>query len=92
MGDNVLEWAEVIAAVVEHSVEHHADTPGMAGVYQGARGRLIAEMRVELVIVSGIVLVVRRCQEYRGQVDARCTQTRHVVEPVCDSCQVASEE
>ncbi|OPZ62145.1 MAG: hypothetical protein BWY85_02181 [Firmicutes bacterium ADurb.Bin506] len=87
-----MEREEHVAAVVEHRIQHHSDTAGMALVDHLPCQLLIAEMGVDLAVVGCVVLVVAGRLEYRGQVQTVGPERRYVIKVIDDALKIAACE
>ena len=79
-----------MAAVVEHSVEHDADSAAVRFSDKLAQVVLCAEVAVDLGVIEGIVFVTGVGLKNRGHVYSADTDILEVVEPLGDSPESAA--
>src|SRR5271156_5833295 len=87
-----LEPGMTVADVVEYGIENQPHFPSLQFADQLLQCLLAAKLRINGEEVGRIVLVVRRGDEDRCQVECRHPEILDVIEMVDDPGQIAAEE
>ncbi len=92
VGERLPETEETVAGVVENAVEHELHAAPLQVFDQGVEGLPAAQVRVDLVVVLGVVAVARGALENGRQVEATGAQVVQVVERLDHAPEVAAVE
>src|SRR5699024_3835919 len=83
---------EIIAAVVENSIQHNSHSFFMAPVNQFPELLFIAELRIYFHIVNCVVFMVGICFENRCEIDTINTEIRQIVKVIDNPLKVTAKK
>ncbi|MNV33553.1 hypothetical protein D3C71_1249240 [compost metagenome] len=81
----------LIAAVIEHRIQHDLYAPLMSFVNEGTEQRVVSEIRINAEIVPGIVFMRAGGCEERCEINAPAAQIPDIIQLVDNALNIASE-
>ncbi len=85
-----MELEKAAAGVIEDTVQHHPDAPGVSRVQQLPQRRIAAQHRIHLVVIMGVIAMVRARPEDRVEVDGVDPQVAQVIQMLDHAQQITA--
>ncbi|MNC24734.1 hypothetical protein D3C75_727990 [compost metagenome] len=89
---NILKRRELVAAMIEHGVQHDADSSFVALSDNSFEQLIVTEMGIDLFIIHNIVFMIGRRHEQRGKVNGIDSEFLQIIQMVQHALQISAKK